>query len=53
MSSETLGEGFNSGRGLDSGSDQILLSDDRRTINLKLNGGDLEVDQIRVLVALN
>lgn len=48
-----VGEEFNSGRGLDSGSDQILLSDDRRTINLKLNGGDLEVDQIRVLVALN
>ena len=48
-----VGEEFNSVRGLDSGSDQILLSDDRRTINLKLNGGELEVDQIRVLVALN
>lgn len=48
-----VGEEFNNGRGLDSGSDQILLSDDRRTINLKLNGRDLEVDQIRVLVALN
>lgn len=48
-----VGADFNRARGLDSGSDQILLSDDRRTLNLKLRGGDLEVDQVRVLVALN
>jgi hypothetical protein len=48
-----VGEEFNLARGLDSGSDQLLLSDDRRTLNLKLRGGDLQVDQVRVLVALN
>ncbi|MCB1062050.1 MAG: hypothetical protein KDN20_03890 [Verrucomicrobiae bacterium] len=33
--------------------DQILLSDDRRTVNLKLrNGGADQLDQVRVLVAL-
>jgi len=48
-----VGEAFNAGRGLDSGNDQILLSRDRRTLNLKLKGGIAEVDQIRVLVALN
>ncbi len=48
-----VGETFNAGRGLDSGNDQILLSEDRRTLNLKLKGGVAEVDQIRVLVALN
>ncbi len=48
-----VGETFNAGRGLDSGNDQILLSKDRRTLNLKLKGGIAEVDQIRVLVALN
>lgn len=48
-----VGEAFDRGRGLDSGSDQILLSDDRRTLNVRLRGGELEVDQIRVLVALN
>lgn len=48
-----VGEAFNTGRGLDSGNDQILLSEDRRTLNLKLKGGIAEVDQIRVLVALN
>ncbi len=48
-----VGEEFNKGRGLDLGRDEILLSDDRRTLNLKLKGGELEVDQIRVLVALN
>lgn len=48
-----VGEDFNLARGLDSGSDQLLLSDDRRTLNLKLRGGDLQVDQVRVLVALN
>lgn len=48
-----VGAEFNRGRGLDLGSDEILLSDDRRTLNLKLKGGAFEVDQIRVLVALN
>ncbi|MDF1659344.1 MAG: hypothetical protein P1U58_17140 [Verrucomicrobiales bacterium] len=48
-----VGEEFNRERGLDLGRDEILLSDDRRTLNLKLKGGELEVDQIRVLVALN
>lgn len=48
-----VGEEFNEKRGLDLGSDQILLSNDRRTLNLKLHGEDLEVDQVRVLVALN
>ncbi|MEM1441939.1 MAG: hypothetical protein AAGF67_06325, partial [Verrucomicrobiota bacterium] len=48
-----VGEEFNRVRGLDQGSDEILLSDDRRTLNLKLRGGEQEVDQIRVLVALN
>ncbi|MDA7922152.1 hypothetical protein N9B73_10380 [Verrucomicrobiales bacterium] len=48
-----VGEAFDAGRGLDSGNDQILLSEDRRTLNLKLKGGIAEIDQIRVLVALN
>lgn len=47
------GEGFHQLRGLDPGSDEILLSEDRRTLNLKFRGGDLDVSQIRVLVALN
>jgi hypothetical protein len=33
--------------------DTILLSSDRRTLNLRLRGGVAELDQIRVLVALN
>ncbi|MCB1079383.1 MAG: hypothetical protein KDM64_16310, partial [Verrucomicrobiae bacterium] len=45
------------GRGLDGDADngdQILLSDDRRTVNLKLRGGAQDrVDHVRVLVALN
>lgn len=46
------------GRGLDSGDgasgDEILLSDDRRTVNLKLRGGaEDRLDHVRVLVALN
>ncbi len=45
-------------RGLDGGDDsngdEILLSDDRRTVNLKLRGGaDDQLDHVRVLVALN
>jgi len=43
---------FNRTRGLDSGNDLLLLSDDRRTLNLKLRGGARQVDQVRVLVAL-
>jgi hypothetical protein len=48
-----LGEDFNQVRGLDSETDQLLLSDDRRTLNLKFRSGNLEIDQVRVLVALN
>lgn len=48
-----VGEEFNDVRGLDSGNDLILLSKDRKTLNLKLKGGASEIDQIRVLVALN
>ncbi|MEM9016684.1 MAG: hypothetical protein AAGC68_06695, partial [Verrucomicrobiota bacterium] len=48
-----VGEEFNQGRGLDLGSDQFLLSEDRRTLNLKLRNANQEVDQVRVLVALN
>ena len=47
------GASFNRARGLDSGSDEFLLSDDRKTLNLKLQSGRREVDQVRVLVALN
>ncbi len=47
------GEDFNRVRGLDSGSDELLLSDDRKTLNLKLQNGKQQVDQVRVLVALN
>lgn len=39
-------------RGLDSGSDEILLSEDRRTLNLRFHGDGAEAEQIRVLVAL-
>lgn len=48
-----VGADFNDLRGLDSGNDLILLSKDRRTLNLKLKGGVSQVDQVRVLVALN
>ena len=47
------GQEFNRDRGLDSSGDLILLSEDRRTINLKLRGDGERVDQVRVLVALN
>lgn len=40
-------------RGPDEDDDSILLSSDRRTLNLRLRGGVAELDQIRVLVALN
>lgn len=42
-------------RGLDPEGDWILLSDDRRTVNLRLTGGDKieqRLNQVRVLVAL-
>lgn len=41
------------GRGLDSGEDEILLSEDRRTLNLRFRGGEGKAEQVRVLVALN
>lgn len=40
-------------RGMDSGNDQILLSQDRRTLNVRFKGGSDKVEQVRVLVALN
>lgn len=40
-------------RGLDSGEDEILLSEDRRTLNLRFHGGSERAEQVRVLVALN
>ncbi len=40
-------------RGLASGEDEILLSEDRRTLNLRLRGGGDRLEQVRVLVALN
>ncbi len=39
-------------RGMDSGEDEILLSQDRRTLNLRFKGG-AQAEQVRVLVALN
>ena len=46
-------EDLTKNRGLDSGSDSIVLSEDRRTISLSLKGGLKELDHVRVLVALN
>lgn len=40
-------------RGMDSGDDEILLSQDRRTLNLRFKGGSQQAEQVRVLVALN
>lgn len=40
-------------RGMDSGNDEILLSQDRRTLNLRFKGGGAQAEQVRVLVALN
>lgn len=40
-------------RGLDSGEGEILLSEDRRTLNLRFHGGGGHAEQVRVLVALN
>jgi|GEM_PF-482107 len=39
-------------RGLDSEDEWILLSEDRRTLNLRLDGSQTDLDQVRVLVAL-
>jgi hypothetical protein len=39
-------------RGLDFGSDELLLSDDGQTLNLRLQPGENGLDQVRVLVAL-
>ncbi len=39
-------------RGLDGAGDQILLSEDGRTLSLRLEGEPSEIDQVRVLVAL-
>jgi hypothetical protein len=47
------GDNFNSNRGMDSGNDEILLSQDRRTLNLRFKGGGAQAEQVRVLVALN
>ncbi len=40
-------------RGLESGEDEILLSEDRHTLNLRFRGGADHAEQVRVLVALN
>jgi hypothetical protein len=40
-------------RGLESGEDEILLSEDRRTLNLRFKGESDHAEQVRVLVALN
>ena len=47
------GDDFNGNRGMDSGNDEILLSQDRRTLNLRFKGGGARAEQVRVLVALN
>lgn len=39
-------------RGMESGEDEILLSEDRRTLNLRLKGGGDHPEQMRILVAL-
>lgn len=39
-------------RGMDSGEDEILLSQDRHTLNLRFKSG-AQAEQVRVLVALN
>lgn len=46
-------EGDSLRRGLESGEDEILLSEDRRTLNLRFRGGEGKAEQVRVLVALN
>ena len=46
-------DAVNDNRGMDSGNDEILLSQDRRTLNLRFKGGGTQAEQVRVLVALN
>ncbi len=46
------GGDFSMVRGLDFGSDELLLSDDGQTLNLRLQPGENGLDQVRVLVAL-
>ena len=46
------GGDFSRVRGLDYGSDELLLSDDGRTLNLRLQSGGQQLDQVRVLVAV-
>ena len=48
-----LGDADSAARGMDSGSDEILLSQDRRTLNFRVKRGGDQVEQVRVLVALN
>ncbi len=53
-SANTLdGKIYNTGQGMDSGNDEILLSQDRRTLNLRFKGDGAEAGRVRVLVALN
>jgi len=40
-------------RHAEGGGSEILLSDDRRTLNLRVRPGDAPLDQVRVLVALH
>lgn len=47
------GKVYSTGQGMDSGNDEILLSQDRRTLNLRFKGDGHEAGQVRVLVALN
>ncbi len=47
------GDRENGHRGMDSGNDEILLSQDRHTLNLRFKGGGARAEQVRVLVALN
>ena len=47
------GDMVNGHRGMDSGNDEILLSQDRHTLNLRFKGGGARAEQVRVLVALN
>ena len=51
-SMQDLGGDFSRVRGLDYGSDELLLSDDGRTLNLRLQSGGQQLDQVRVLVAV-
>ena len=55
-SDAAVGSAFPDGmepRGLDAGQGEILLSEDRRTLNLRFHGGSEHAEQVRVLVALH